>query len=179
VRAHSAAVAAMVRVLALEYRPDCSDGIVLCGLFHDIGKLLLMQSGEFTYPATSWVPSAALHGVHSAERDHLGYDHAVLGGHVLQRWHLPDPMPMVVARHHQFARALSEPDRVGPKVALLRLANHLEPLYRRQPESYAELVPGIAETPEAVYLGLGETALLRSWENLYYAFHESASVFGA
>jgi HD-like signal output (HDOD) protein len=35
--------------------------------------------------------------LHLREREFLGYDHAVLGGHVLAKWGLPSPLPKVVA----------------------------------------------------------------------------------
>ena len=179
IRAHSAAVAGMVRVLALEYRPDCTGSIVLCGLFHDMGKLLLLQSGEFAYASRTWAPEAALHGNHEQEREYLGYDHAVLGAHVLHRWGIPDPIPRVVALHHQPVRALGAGGLVGPQVALLRMANRLEPLFRKRPERFDEKVADLADTLEARYLGLSERDLLRSWETLFYAFHEAVGLFGA
>jgi putative nucleotidyltransferase with HDIG domain len=178
IRAHCAATAAMARVLALEFRPDCSDGMLLCGLFHDVGKLLLVQSGEFAYAGDAWAPHEALHGTHVAERDLLGFDHAVLGGHVLHRWNLPEPIPRVVAWHHQPLRAYAVGGHVGPSVAILRLAGHLEPIFRRKPQRYDEHVESVAETPEAVYLGLSTEALLGSWEPMFYAFHESTTVLG-
>ncbi len=178
IRAHCSATAAMARVLALDFRPDCSDGILLCGLFHDIGKLLLLQSSEFAYAGERWAPYEALHGIHGTERDLLGYDHAVLGGHVLHRWNIPEPIPQVVALHHQPVRAYAIGGRVGPSVAILRLAGQLEPIFRRKPQSYDHHVEVLAETPEAVYLGLDEPTLMRAWEPMFYAFHESATVFG-
>lgn len=176
VRDHCASVASMMRVLALEYRPDCTEGALLCGLFHDVGKLLLIQSGEFTYAGARQAGEAAIHRVRHLEREQLGYDHAVLGAHVLHRWNVPDPIPRAVAWHHQLSRAYSAPGIIGPTVALLRMADRLEPLFRRKPDRYDQLVGELAVTPEALYLGLDEGTLLRSWENLFYAFHEANTV---
>ncbi len=178
VRDHCASVGSMLRLLALEFRPECTNGTLLCGLFHDMGKLLLIQSGEFTYAGAGQAGHAAIHQVHELERDTLGYDHAVLGGHVLHRWNIPDPIPRVVAWHHHPSRAYAAAGTLGPTVALLRLADKLEPIFRVRPDSYDLAVRDVAATREARYLGLDRQRLLGAWENLYYAFHEANTVLG-
>jgi HD-like signal output (HDOD) protein len=66
--------------------------------------------------------------LHLREREFLGYDHAVLGGHVLAKWGLPDPVPKVVAWHHQPARAYQQGGPVAVLVAVLRIADVIDTL---------------------------------------------------
>jgi HD-like signal output (HDOD) protein len=76
VRDHSARVGAMTRVLASEWHQEKAESPFLCGLLHDLGKLLLLQVSGIDYRqldprALTQADEAFVH-----ERALLGYDHA-------------------------------------------------------------------------------------------------------
>jgi putative nucleotidyltransferase with HDIG domain len=105
VRDHSGGVAAIARVLAVEWRHGGADHVFLAGLMHDVGKLLMMQAGtpryELMEPALLQTPDR----VHLVERELTGFDHATLGAHVLLAWQIPSEVAQIVALHHQPGRA--------------------------------------------------------------------------
>lgn len=125
-RDHCAGVAAIVRVLASESRVKGVSQAFLVGLMHDLGKLLTLQVGEFAYDALDPEVRDAPERLHLLEREALGYDHAVLGAHVLRAWKMPEFVSQAVAWHHQPGRAYEVGGPLGITVALLRLADPIE-----------------------------------------------------
>jgi putative nucleotidyltransferase with HDIG domain len=113
-RVHAQAVARATDRLAHLVRPFDRDELVAAALVHDVGKLLL---------AKIWPEFGALTALHHTpeellahERRTLGYDHATLGGLLMQRWGLDGRLMTAVAEHHSAHRA-SEP------AAFVRLAD--------------------------------------------------------
>lgn len=122
VRRHSAGVAAVSRAMATEMRYPGVGRTFLASLLHDIGKLLIHQADEFHYEQ---LPESAQGAdeVHIYERVQLGYDHAVLGAHVMHEWKFPQTLCRAVAWHHQPVRAFDEGGDVAKMVALMRVAD--------------------------------------------------------
>jgi putative nucleotidyltransferase with HDIG domain len=120
---HSFKTAIACRLLA-ERVPAAAAGLAkddayTCGLIHDIGKLILLDSqadrflGALRLSAASGVPLA------SAESAVFGFDHAHVGGLLAQRWKLPQAVQAAVRYHH--GEAPADADRA--RGALVRAAN--------------------------------------------------------
>jgi putative nucleotidyltransferase with HDIG domain len=132
VREHCVGTAAIVRALAYRMGESITPSVAfLVGLLHDIGKLLIIQTRDEAYVSIPGIASGNADEVHLREREILGYDHAVLGGHVLAKWGLPSPVPKVVAWHHQPGRAYKEGGATAALVATLRIADAIDILVRR------------------------------------------------
>jgi putative nucleotidyltransferase with HDIG domain len=69
------------------------DEAFVCGLLHDIGKLLIQQLAHHPHSGIK-KPSAAEVSIVMCDR------HAELGGHLLESWRLPAPLHEAVAFHH-------------------------------------------------------------------------------
>ncbi|HET6864641.1 MAG TPA: HD domain-containing phosphohydrolase [Solirubrobacteraceae bacterium] len=113
-RIHAQAVARAADRLAQLVRPFERDELVAAALVHDVGKLLL---------AKIWPGFGALTALHHTpeellahERRSLGYDHATLGGLLMQRWDLHERFMTAVSGHHSAQRA-------GEGAAFVRLAD--------------------------------------------------------
>lgn len=125
VREHAAVVAAVARRLAM----SCGlprDEAFLGGLLHDVGKLLLLQVDyERTYAKLLRECQGVMDGCHPREREELGFDHAVLGAQILDQWHIPDPIPVLVGLHHHATidESYAESPGIGKLVELVRLAD--------------------------------------------------------
>jgi putative nucleotidyltransferase with HDIG domain len=111
---HAQAVARSADRLSQMLRPFDRDDVVAAALVHDIGKLLL---------ARIWPDFAAATPVRhtpeelvARERRELGYDHATLGGLLMERWGLPTRLMRAVSGHHSSHRATET-------AALVRLAD--------------------------------------------------------
>lgn len=177
-RDHCARVGAMTRVLAAEWHQRTADNPLLCGLLHDLGKLLLLQVNGIdyqqlepkvlTHPDEAFVPERAL----------LGYDHAVLGGHVLVAWQLPASVAEVVAWHHQPGRAYERGGELGLGVALVRLANRLDYQMRHRPDLDEAFVAELAQDGAAQYAGYEEPVLRAMWPKLRDAAHQMLGAIG-
>ena len=111
---HAQAVARATDRIAQMLAPSERDELVAAALLHDIGKLLLaLVWPDFaTPPAVHCTPEEALH----QERREFGFDHASLGGLLLNRWGLPSDLAKMVSAHHS-ARAASD------RATIIRLAD--------------------------------------------------------
>jgi HD-like signal output (HDOD) protein len=176
VRDHCASTGALVRALAL-HRSNTGPSSYIVGLLHDFGKLLLIQAQPATYLKIHGNQLADADTIHLREREVLGYDHAVLGAHVLSKWGLPDPIPKIVAWHHQPARAFAAGGYVAQYVALVRLAERLDRLLSRDALPSREETERIATTPECEYMEFAARDLEEIWDELRQVKQEAEQIF--
>jgi len=177
IRNHCAGTAAIARTLADEWRLRSGDQLFLTGLLHDIGKLLCMQAGIESYDG---LPPDALDSpdcLHLIERERLGYDHAVLGAHVLSSWKIPEPIAQVVAYHHQPERAYALGGTVGMQVALIRLADRLEYRLRHDSAANEAVIDEVSSSLEARHVGFSAGDLRGSWAQMIDSRDEVLALF--
>ena len=177
-RDHCTRVGAMTRVLAAEWHQRTAENPFLCGLMHDLGKLLLLQVSGIDYQkldprVLTQADEAFVH-----ERALLGYDHAVLGGHVLDAWKLPSSVAEVVAWHHQPGRAFEQGGELGLGVALVRIANRIDHQMRRQPALDEAFVAELAQDGAVSYSGYQESVLRAMWPKLRNAAQQMRDALG-
>ena len=135
-----------------------------------------MQSEELPYDA--FPPDyLAFDTVHLHERKILGYDHAVLGGHVLVDWKIPDPVPKVVAWHHQPGRAYAAGGDTALMVAILRLADRIDHRIVEGPEPDAAFYASIGRDPGTPYLDISAQDIERAWPEFVQARADALTVF--
>jgi len=176
VRDHCASTGALVRALALHMSNTGSSSYIV-GLLHDFGKLLLLQAQPATYVKIHGNQIGDADTIHLREREVLGYDHAVLGAHILTKWGLPDPVPKIVAWHHQPARALAAGGQVAQHVSLVRLAEKIDRFLGQESPPSAEQTERLAATPESEYLGFRARDLEKLWGELRQVKQEAEQLF--
>ena len=115
-RLHAVTTQRVADRLAREIGFEDRDELLISGLLHDVGKLVLMHAYP-GYPGQILgevrTPEQRIH----RERRELGVDHALVGGVLVRRWGLPGRLASVIERHHA--------DEVSGEVALVRLADML------------------------------------------------------
>ncbi len=177
IRDHSAGTAAIARELAFHQgRNVVSSTVLLAGLLHDVGKLLLIQAGDRDYSAML-AEELGADRAHGREKDMLGFDHAMLGGHVLARWFLPQPLPQIVARHHCAKPSEMKPGIVPMSIAIVRLADRVDWMMAKPNDPDPVLLRNLALSPDGVYAGLHETMMIEVWDDLRAARAEARSLF--
>jgi HD-like signal output (HDOD) protein len=161
---HAMYVAAICRKLAPMADLPWDDAFT-CGLLHDVGKLMLLQAGGVEYPAMLAAADGKPDTLHRLERARYGFDHAVLGSHVLASWKLPDPVPSIVGWHHDPALAYEAPPRVVGLVQLVRLADKLAYSIGDTPPP-ADYFDVLGQETPARYLMLTSEDLSTVWPQL-------------
>ncbi|MFH1129998.1 MAG: HDOD domain-containing protein [Pseudomonadota bacterium] len=185
-REHSVSVATLSRHLA--FALNCgipTADLFTCGLLHDLGKLLIFQTeidGQTGQSEDHYRNLLAKFGgqpdsMHGPEREFLGFDHAVLAGHILHAWKIPDPVPVVVARHHQLKRACKEGGNVGTMVSLVHLADRLSYCVEQLEEPNADQIKALLNVESAAFLGIKGAQLGEIWNGLRAAYRSSRELF--
>jgi HD-like signal output (HDOD) protein len=178
VRDHCARVGAMTRVLATEWHQKTAENPFLCGLLHDLGKLLLLQVSGIDYQKLDPKVLTQADEAFVHERALLGYDHAVLGGHVLEAWKLPSSVAEVVAWHHQPGRAFEHGGELGIGVALVRIANRIDYQLRVNPELDEAFIAELSLDGSVQYTGYQPHILKAMWPKLRDAAQQMLSAMG-
>ncbi|MCA9667907.1 MAG: HDOD domain-containing protein [Myxococcales bacterium] len=175
-RLHMQRTATLARVLAAECGLPL-DAVYSCALLHDIGKLLMLQVQGDEYAQLLRDHDDDRDMLHILERGAYGYDHAVLGGHALRTWGIPDLVATVVSWHHQPARAFAEGGTVARLVSLVRLADRLSYDLAAYDEPDEALIEALARDESATYLRISGESIARVWDELQSMAAETAPTF--
>ena len=159
---HATVVGSLCRYLAVHLGLP-HDELFTCGFLHDIGKLMLLDTEGEKYAELVRAYGGAPDQLHIHERRTFGFDHALLGAHVLRAWNIPDPVPKVVLYHHQPARALQD-TLLSSMVHTLRLADMMS--YALVLDSDQEGIAIVTESEAAQYLEISEPQLAAMWGDL-------------
>lgn len=159
---HATVVGSLCRYLAVHLGLP-HDELFTCGFLHDIGKLMLLDTEGDKYAALVREYGHEPDQMHIQERKLFGFDHAVLGSHVLSAWNIPEPVPKVVAFHHNPARAMQD-TLLSSMVYTLRLADLMS--YAVHNENEVEAITQVTESEAALYLEISEPQLAAMWTDL-------------
>lgn len=171
---HGTIVAALSRYLAAHLSLP-TDDLFTAGFLHDIGKLMLLETEGENYVDLLNEHGEEFDCLHRAERERFGFDHAVLGAHVLAAWNIPQPIPRLVAWHHQLGRAYEAGTRWCSLVCTLRLADQLS--YSLDVEDAAREIERLASGEAARFLEISEPQLDAMWHELRVLMLRSRAVF--
>lgn len=159
---HSTIVAALARHFGGEFGLAPEEAFT-CAFLHDIGQLMMLHEQE-GYAEIFAAAAGEADVLYKLERERYGFDHAVLAGHVLAAWHIPKPLPKVVAWHHNPAKALRAGGQIASMVSVLRLADRLAHELGKPIEAVD--LEGIASTDAAAFLGVSAQRLEIMWNEL-------------
>jgi putative nucleotidyltransferase with HDIG domain len=98
-RLHALATQRATSLIARALNRSDHDTLLVGALLHDVGKLVLEQMTP-AYPDAIHGDADTPDARARAERRALGFDHALVGGLMLRRWVLPDPLARMVEEHH-------------------------------------------------------------------------------
>lgn len=102
---HSLGVAVLSRRLAKELKAAQPEEIMVAGLLHDLGKVVLSFLSPEVYREIREEAAARRCHVAQVERDLLGIDHTRVAMLVADRWHLPVRLAEALTYHHNPMRA--------------------------------------------------------------------------
>ncbi len=112
---HSAAAAIVSRFIANSSPLMESEEAFLIGLFHDVGKLLLLKFSPGEYMPIVRRVGSGEGGFTELEQGEFGLDHALAGAAVMETWEMPDNLLNIVKQHHTQSE--------HPMIACIALAN--------------------------------------------------------
>jgi putative nucleotidyltransferase with HDIG domain len=105
---HSLTVAYSARYISQKTRMALPEEAYVGGLLHDIGKVVLNDYVRFGYGIIVKLVEEQHIPFIDAEVQVLGFDHALVGSMLVEKWGLPDPFRCAVAHHHS-PNTLAEP----------------------------------------------------------------------
>lgn len=96
---HSIACGSVCRMLGTRMGHEEPNRLFICGLLHDTGKVLLAAHFPSEYAPVLDDAANRKTALQRVEREHLGLDHADVGGLLMEQWHFP-PSLVLPCRHH-------------------------------------------------------------------------------
>lgn len=97
---HSLAVGSASRLIASKRRERETERHFVAGLLHDIGLVVMASQMPERVTANLLAAREAQQPLTVIERRELGFDHAEVGGAVIEQWRLPPAMAEVATHHH-------------------------------------------------------------------------------
>jgi HD-like signal output (HDOD) protein len=119
------------------------------------------------------VPSS----IHLREVCLWGYDHGMLGAQVLRSWHIPAPIPQLIACQHQHKNERFKKPELRQALDLLRLADVVDWLLGQGCPADSPWVARLAAGPDGIRAGLSADTLPSLWQDLRSIREEALQVF--
>jgi putative nucleotidyltransferase with HDIG domain len=109
---HSLGTAVGAQMVATKSRKCDPQLAFMCGLLHDLGKVVLAVWLENKLGAMMKLASSQNKSFHEVERQVLGFDHCDVGFHLATKWNLPEGFAQAMRYHH-------DPEGADPKSSLV------------------------------------------------------------
>jgi putative nucleotidyltransferase with HDIG domain len=122
---HCLACALLARKLSDYYNFDQPGTSFVCGLTHDIGRLIFVQFLHHEFIAASERAQATGCSLRQAELDIIGFDHASTGAWLARRWGLPEPLITGIEFHHNLAGIPENLAAHAPLTRIVAAANSI------------------------------------------------------
>ncbi|VAX00050.1 hypothetical protein MNBD_GAMMA22-1108 [hydrothermal vent metagenome] len=137
---HNLACATAARTISKELNVKNSEQLFICGLIHDIGKLVLyiMQPKLCDFLIKKTVARRLISD--NLELKTFGFTHQDVGAQLLKKWGLPEVLIATTQYHHQPQGALEHDDQFKIQVAVIHLANAIANLIEA-PLSFDDTLP--------------------------------------
>lgn len=103
---HSLAVGLLARELSKILRNRGAEEAFVCGLLHDVGKILLLSHDAEGFGEV--IEKTAEDGDLQMEIAKFGYSHAEIGALVARRWGLPEEVCYAILYHHDPSQAQNQ-----------------------------------------------------------------------
>src|SRR5512133_2469288 len=161
---HSTVTGAISRYLGAHLSLPVDD-LFTAGFLHDIGKVMLLETEGDQYVELLTTHRHEAGVIHVVERSLYGFDHAVLAAHVLTEWNIPDPVPKLVAWHHDSSRSFGDSTMMTSLTQTLRLADLAAHMLLSGAEQ--EDFSALATSECASYLDISEPQLASMWDDLH------------
>ncbi|MYL84123.1 HDOD domain-containing protein [Desulfovibrio aerotolerans] len=97
---HSVGCAVAAQAIAAATGKANPETAFVAGLLHDFGRILVFKQATPHIGAAMRRAEAETEPLYLAERAVMGFDHAVLAGHLLQKWQFPVNLEKMVRCHH-------------------------------------------------------------------------------
>lgn len=118
---HSIGVATATSLIAEKLNTQ-SDIAFVCGLLHDIGKLIMNQYSQNEFKEILLYARENNLCFYDAEvKLNVDYKHNEIGYYICQKWNLPEAIQKVIRDHHTEPKATEDP----VLISALQLANHV------------------------------------------------------
>ncbi len=111
---HCMSCALIARLLAKKIGYELPDQAFIAGLLHDLGKIVLNTYMAKHFESVIEKVKKDKIPFMEAERQILGFDHAIVGARVVEKWNLPKDLVEAIANHHCPGRA-----KINPKLTSL------------------------------------------------------------
>ena len=101
---HSATCAITAKLIYKETdifkTPDLEDELFICGIIHDIGKIIIWKFFPDIYMSFKLNPEVSSYPLESEEKKILGISHSEVGKVLSDHWDLPESFGDVIGYHH-------------------------------------------------------------------------------
>lgn len=113
---HSLATALGARLITRKYQKLNREEAYLCGLLHDIGKLVLLQTTPNVYLQIIEQVKETQQSFIQIENKELGFTHVNTGYALLQKWEFPPELISQISAHHATNLTQIEPSMSHARV---------------------------------------------------------------
>ena len=120
---HSQSVASTARFLATHVKGVDPEEAYIAGMVHDIGKIVLNDYVRFGYSIIIRLVEEEQLPFTDAEKQVLGFDHAQVGGLVIEQWNLPEIYMYTTSNHHSPAALPEDMQEYRLVVDVVHVAN--------------------------------------------------------
>lgn len=112
---HSLATALAARLIVQKFGGLDKEEAYLCGLLHDIGKLVLLQTAPYAYEDVIEKVKTNLTFI-KVEGNEFGFNHVNVGHVLLSKWRFPSNLISQISTHHS-----TKPDQIAPSMSIGRV----------------------------------------------------------
>lgn len=166
---HSLAVALLSRELGQILRLRGTEEAFICGLLHDIGKILLLRNDFPTFSGV--LEEQSENRMLHSESSVFGYNHAQIGSLVASRWELPDNVCHTILHHHN-------PSQADQFSVIAHLVSAADSIANAHGYGLREIdSEHLAETDSAIMLNLSKEQMETAWEKTLVNIEEIVHAF--
>ena len=153
---HSVAVGLAAREISMALGMRGGEESFICGLLHDIGKLLMLRHDPELYGQMR--TEVDEQGLLDQEQESYGFTHAQVGALVARRWSIPEEIAYAVYHHHQ-------PSEAGQSMFMARIIDTADALANVAGVGVrGEAARDLSAAESVIALRLAEEQLTAVWE---------------